>query len=343
MFSQLIGNISAKDFLGRLLTASRVPNALLFAGPEGVGKKQFAFELARSFVCSESKDDESCSRCSACQRVGIFDLPTSEKGDDYDEVFYSHSDVGLVIPYKRNLRVGAIRELEREANFLPYEARARIFIIDDADKMNDAASNALLKTLEEPPPTSHIILISSRPDSLLQTILSRCQVIRFAPVDAIEIQDFLTASEKLAPEDAELAARLSSGSVGRAVSMNVETFRVRRHLMLGVLQNAILRNDRAALLRTAEELSDAKNKDDFEDTLGILQTLIHDVWTIKLQTGLEKLVNSDVLAELQSLAEVANTSTLASWLDEIELVRENMLVNINKKIAADALFMKMTA
>ena len=168
----------------RLVANNRVPSALLFDGPEGVGKRQFALELARSLVCLTACGHEACGECTACSRVGTFSLPTSEKGDDYDRVFLSqHPDVGLVIPYKRNLRVGAIRELEREAYFRPYEAGTRVFIVDDADKMNDAASNALLKTLEEPPSTSHIILISSRADSLLATIRSRCQTIRFGPVE----------------------------------------------------------------------------------------------------------------------------------------------------------------
>src|SRR5260370_38093215 len=85
-------------------------------------------------------------------------------------------------PYKNIIRVKVMRELEPEANFRPFEGAARIFIVEDADTMNDQAANALLKTLEEPPPTSHLILTTSNPTALLPTIRSRCQSIRFAPI-----------------------------------------------------------------------------------------------------------------------------------------------------------------
>src|SRR5687767_11940107 len=181
MFADLTGNDTAKGQLKRLIAGGRVPNALLFAGPDCVGKKLFAVELARAFVCGEPVDSEGCGKCSACLRAGEILVPTAEKGEEYDRVFFGqHADVGMVAPFKRNLRVGSIRALEREANFRPYEAAVRFFIVNDADKMNDSAANALLKTLEEPPATTHIVLIASRPDSLLQTIRSRSQMIRFS-------------------------------------------------------------------------------------------------------------------------------------------------------------------
>ena len=135
MFEKLIGNDDTKVLLQKLAANARMPNAMLFAGPEGVGKKLFAFELARILLCKNG----GCGTCSICTRIGVFDIPKPEKGEDYDAVFLSdHPDVGMVLPYKRNLRVGAIRELEREAHFRPFEADKRIFIINDADKMNDS-------------------------------------------------------------------------------------------------------------------------------------------------------------------------------------------------------------
>src|SRR5207237_2754975 len=136
----------------------------------------------------------------------------------FEKVFFSeHSDIGVVIPYKNTILIDAVRDLEKEANFRPYEAKARIFIIDDAEKLNaskDNAANALLKTLEEPVATTYIFLISSRPDALLSTILSRCQTIRFAPIAAKEIENYLIETKKFSPEDAEILARISTGSIG---------------------------------------------------------------------------------------------------------------------------------
>lgn len=342
MFSKLIGNDNAKRSLKRLLANGRVPNSLLFAGDEGVGKRQFALQVAKAFVCKEPTDHEACGVCAACRRADVFVFPKSDKGDDFEQVFFSeHPDVGTVIPFKRNLRVNAIRDLEREANFRPYEAAARFFIIDDAHKMNDNAANALLKTLEEPPATSYIFLITSRPDSLLPTIRSRCQMMRFAPVETDEIERFLIDDRAFTHDEARLAARLARGSVGRAVSVDVAKFKANRERMMGVLRNAVETVDRAALLRISEELNDAKNKENFEENLDILESLIHDVWTLRMSGEDSRIVNTDLANDLSRIAENAVGLDLASWLGGIETMRENFAVNINRKIAADALFVTM--
>ena len=344
MFSLLIGNQPVKDLLARLLRNQRVPNSLLFAGPEGVGKKQFAIELARAFVCKQPVDDLACGECKACSRVALFNTPTSEKGEDYDSVsFGEHPDVGLVIPFKRNLRVGAIRVLEIEANYRPYEANARVFIVDDADKMNDAASNALLKTLEEPPGTTYLILVTSRPDALLSTIRSRCQTIRFAPVAEKEIEELLMNRRGFKPADAKLAARISNGSVGTAMTLDIDNYRTRRTFQLSVLEKAFVNPDRAALLRSAEQLNDAKNKDLYEENLAILESLIRDMWTLKNGVSTEAIKNVDEADELQNIAVQIENKRLEGALTDIELLRQSFQVNINRKSATDALFMKISA
>ena len=343
MFDRLIGNDHIKEILRRMIAKNRVPRSLLLAGLEGVGKRQFALELAKSFVCQNPQNGEACDKCVTCKRADVFTFPKPEdKKEEFEKVFFSGNiDVGTVIPCRNNILVNSIRELEREANFRPYEAGARIFIIDDADKMNDAASNALLKTLEEPAPTSYLFLISSRPDSLLQTIRSRCQTIRFAPVEAKNVEQFLLSTSKFSPDDAELVARLSAGSIGRALDFNLEKFRAQREAMLKVLQAVVGKPDHLALLRTGEEMNDAKNKDDYENYLEILQTLIHDLWSLKHGADEKTILNVDLKPPLKRLAENAEIKRPAQWLTEIENLREMLAVNVNRKIATDALFMQM--
>jgi DNA polymerase III subunit delta' len=339
----LVGNKQVKETLQRLIAAGRVPNALLFTGPEGVGKKQFAFELARSLVCTGRDDHAACGHCAACSRVGEFSIPTFEKGDDSKHVFFSqHPDVGMILPFRRNLNVDAIRALEREAYFRPYEAQARVFIIEDADKMNDAASNALLKTLEEPPATSHIILIASRADTLLPTIRSRCQTIRFAPIAVEEIEAYLIKTCGFSPEDAALAARVSGGSLSRASSMVPASFRTQRSAMLSVLKAAVADNKRE-LLVASEEMTDAKVKEEYEEKLGILEGLIHDLWLLRNGAGDAEILNMDMKPDLVPIAEAVESARLAGWLNEIEAMYESFIVNINRKIATDALFIEMAA
>ncbi len=324
------------------MSSGRVPNALLFAGDEGIGKRQFAIELAKAFVCIEPGQLEACGVCPACMRAGEIELPRSDKKDDYERVVFSkHLDIGVVIPFKRNVRVDAIRDLEREANFRPYEGRARVFIIDDADKMADPAANALLKTLEEPPPTSHIFLVTSRPDSLLPTIRSRCQMLRFVPVETASIVEYLQREKAFTPDEAGLAARLARGSIGRAIAIDVAQFRKRRDKMLSVVRGAVENGDIVTMLRTGEEMNDAKNKDTFEENIDILETLLYDIWTTAVNGNSTQIVNADLSDELGRLAGRAERSALPKWLAAIEAMRQSLAVNINRKIATDSLFVSM--
>ena len=342
MFDKFIGNNHIKKVLRRLLASRRVPNALLFAGEDGVGKKQFALELAKSFVCQNPKIGEACDVCAACRRAGNFTFPKSDDKDAFKRVIFSeHSDIGLVVPFNKNILVDAIRGLESEAFFRPFEAAARFFIIDDADKMNDSASNALLKTLEEPAPTSHIFLVSSRPDALLPTIRSRCQMLRFAPITFGEIENYLLKTKQFTPADAALLAKLSSGKLGRALETDLDKFRQQRGAMLKVLESILLNENRAELLRIAEDMNDAKNKNDFEARLDILQTLIHDIWAMRNNADEKIQINVDLARDLQKLTERADSRRLSAWLSEIETLREQLAVNLNRKIATDALFMQM--
>jgi DNA polymerase-3 subunit delta' len=342
MFTKLVGNEHVKRTLKHLLATGRVPNSLLFAGEDGVGKRQFALEVAKAFVCREPSGTDTCGICAACRRAGVFSFPKSDKGEDFDRVFFSeHPDVAMVIPFRRNIRIGSIRTLEHEANFRPFEAKARVFIVDEAEKMADPAANALLKTLEEPAPTTFIILITSKPDSLLPTIRSRCQTLRFAPVDTGAIETFLISERAFSHDEARLAARLSRGSIGRAVSADVGKFKVARDKMLAAITHVLENGDRTALLRIAEEMNDAKNKDNLEETLDTLQALIHDVWTVRTGADPDHVTNADLSDKIVRLAEEATNADLPGWLREIDMMRENFAVNINRKVATDALFVTM--
>ncbi len=343
MFDSLIGNERAKEGLRRMLRQGRVPGALLFAGEEGLGKKLFALELARAFNCTARVGVEACGVCAACVRTGKFQFPAEDDRDAHKKVIWSeHKDVGQVIPYSRAILVDAIRDLEYESNFRPFEGTARVFIVEEADKLNDAASNALLKTLEEPSPTTHIVLITSRPASLLPTIRSRAQVVRFAPLSAKEIEAFMVKSKRRSGEEAKLAAQLAGGRPGHAVEFNLDAYRARRDWALGVVEALTgFEADRARLLRSAEELSDAKHKEDFEPRLDVLETLIRDLWLSTLKAEGAPLVNQDLGERIARLGEGLAPKRPARWLSRVEELRTQLAVNINRRVASDALFLSM--
>jgi len=342
MFEELIGNDRVKTSLARLVEKDRIPHSLLFVGQNGLGKKRFAIEISKAFVCQKMNGYTPCGSCSACTRVTKFVFPTSGEKKDYEKVFFSeHPDIGMVISNKQTIYIGAIRKLELEANYRPYESKARVFIINEAEKMTPQASNALLKTLEEPAKTTYIFLISSRPTSLLSTIRSRCQTIRFAPIGKSEIESLLFNRHNYSSEDAKLVANLSGGSIGTALSIDLENYRESRKKMGEVLECIINRRGYSVLLKKAEEMNEAKDRDEYEKHLEILLSLIRDLFL--LGPGLESsnIVNTDIMSALRDLSKKAQTAKLLSWINEIEKLRRNLSFNLNRKIAADALFMKL--
>src|SRR5436190_13409841 len=270
MFAQLTGNNRVKDVLTRMLESGRLPGALLFVGEEGIGKKLFALEVARALNCRTPVGVEGCGVCGPCKRIVHFNYPTSSNTDDWIPIIWTdHRDVGMVVAPRRVLRVEQMRQIEGEANFRPFEGKARVFIVDEAERFNDASANALLKVLEEPPKTSHLILITARPAMLLPTILSRCQMIRFSPLTPDEITSHLVKND-IDAKTARLRARAAGGSMGRALSGDLVTFTSQRKAMLKVLNALVLSDDRAQLLRSAEQLNEAQYKDEFEERLDVL-------------------------------------------------------------------------
>ncbi|HJR06182.1 MAG TPA: DNA polymerase III subunit delta' [Pyrinomonadaceae bacterium] len=344
MFDRLVGNQRAQDTLRRMLAQRRVPGALLFAGEDGVGKKLFAVELAKALNCLTPVGIEACDKCSSCVRIIHFvDKPVDNSDDGKHIIWSEHRDVGLVKADKRVINVHQARDIDRETNFRPQEGKARVFIVDEAEKMNDAASNALLKTLEEPAATSHIILLTARPANLLTTIRSRCQTIRFAPLTTEEIENYLVRNKKRAGEEARLSAHLSRGRLGLALSFNLDAYREAREAMLSVLDALTsYQMDRVQLLRAAEGLSDAKRKDEFEPRLDVLETLIHDAWLLSLDTD-AKIVNEDIRERIARIGAALKSRHAADWMARIQELRGQLAVNINRRVATDALFLSMAS
>jgi DNA polymerase-3 subunit delta' len=344
MFDQLVGNDRIKELLIRTLESGRLPGALLFTGEEGVGKKLFALEIAKALNCRSPKAVEACGVCPPCERISRFNYPQSAESDDWKGIIWSdHPDVGMVVAPKRLLLVDQMRQIEREANFRPFEGKARVFLIEDADKLNDSSANALLKVLEEPPHTSHIVLLTSRPAMLLPTILSRCQMIRFAPVTTTEIQNYLVKNKLASPAEAAIRARVARGSLGRAIEEDFELFASQREAMLRVLNALAVTRGHEQLLKSSEDLNSAQQKDEYEARLDILESLIRDAWMLSLGAPSESVVNADLLPQLTKIGGQVESWKPARWISQIEELREQLVVNVNRKSATDALFLTMAA
>jgi DNA polymerase-3 subunit delta' len=196
----LIGQEHAIGVLRRAVAARRVPHAYLFEGPGGVGKRSAAYGLALALTCPD-QPGQGCGVCDSCRRI--------ESG--------LHPDVPLFAAENTQIVLEQAQTIVAMAQARPHEAAARVIIVDDADRLNVNAANGLLKTLEEPAPGTHIVLVTSAPDRLLPTIRSRTQRIRFRALPAEALVDLLVASHGIDPPRAAVAAALADGSAARAL------------------------------------------------------------------------------------------------------------------------------
>jgi DNA polymerase-3 subunit delta' len=195
LFAGIVGQQMAVSILERALEQGP-SHAYLFSGPSGVGKSEAALAFAAGLACP----DNGCGECGTCRRVteGV------------------HPDVEIVAPEGNFIRKEEITEVNLHAVYRPYEARAKVFIFLDAESLNAEAANAFLKTLEEPPPHVHFVLVTERPEQLPPTVVSRCQSVVFSPVSTSALTAYLEGRPGLSGATAALLARVSGGDLAHA-------------------------------------------------------------------------------------------------------------------------------
>ncbi len=318
-FSSLIGNERIKKLLGRLIGDGRLGQGLIFAGPRGVGKYQFALSLAQALNCERPAEGDACGRCAACQRISAAE----------------HLDVRTVTPDGQFIKIAQTRELSLEAQFRPYEGRHRVIIVDDADRLRIEASNSILKTLEEPPELSLIVLVTSKPYALLETIRSRCQRINFGPLSATELENYLLAAGR-PREKARLVARLARGSIGSAIGVDLDEYIEKRRLMMELAEALFVQRDTVRLIKAAEYLGKKIERDDFITHIDVLMTLLSDLFRLKVGGGAESIINLDVADRLSRAAESVTPESITAVVERLESVTLGMNRNLNRQIAMEA-------
>jgi DNA polymerase III subunit delta' len=265
---QLAGQSQAATILRRALAAGRIAHAYLFEGPAGVGKRSAAVGLAMALNCdaraeAEARGDSACGACDACRRI--------EAG--------LHPDVPTFAPDGTQIVIGQAQEIVALGQRRPHEARARVIIVDDADRLNANASNCLLKTLEEPLPGNHLILVTPAPDRLLGTILSRTQRVRFRAVSVETLRE-LGARRGIEPDHARVAAILANGSVARFVELVTNTEDDGARDAAAVLRVAARGRGISSILDAAAGLGDKDTKATLPGALALLARLYRDAVVI---------------------------------------------------------------
>ncbi len=254
-FKDILGHERQIEILKKSILSGRTAHAFLFAGPEGVGKMLTALAFAKALNCSYF-DGDSCGRCDDCSRI--------EAG--------THINVFTIAPEEGLIRIGAVRELQ---NALRYRAErgTKVAIVEGADRLKTEAANALLKTLEEPPQGSVIVLVTSSPADLLPTVVSRCQRINFHVLSEEVLKRLVMDVGGVGPEEAAVVARLAGGTMKRVPAyLDREALARREERVARIL--SISGTDRAELVDLAGELS---ADGDLENTLDYLKICIRDL------------------------------------------------------------------
>ena len=206
---QIRGHEPLLGHLSKSLRDGTYGHAYLVVGPAQAGKGTLAINIAQTLNCL-SPDDAPCGECIQCSRIASdqhADVQVIRVQRDADEA-----------PSRREIGIGDVREVQRKASLMPYEGKHRVFIFDGAEYMSEEASNALLKTLEEPPPQVMLILLTAREEALLPTIRSRCRRLELRPLPLAKVAEELAGAHPIGPEEAEKLARLSMGSLGWGLS-----------------------------------------------------------------------------------------------------------------------------
>ncbi|HZC66643.1 MAG TPA: hypothetical protein VE545_08715 [Candidatus Dormibacteraeota bacterium] len=357
-FSEFLGNPRIVQALRGTLRSERVPHALLFTGPRGVGKFTLARMFAQAANCEKLPDD-FCGECGPCQRISLLADPQAlleqglaERGESADAatveriplILQPHPDVWALVPdpvrlkapvARPMLRIGQLRAVQRAAYFQPM-LRRRVFILDGAETMRGDVANAFLKILEEPPGSATLILLAPNPYNLLSTILSRCMQFHFAPLPSADVEKILQERTDRKPAENRLAAALAEGSPGLAMEMDVEQTAQRRRDALRILERAAKGQDFSQLFAATAAL--AKDKEaSFDEQIAIFYGLLTDLLEVTAGIKSPALRNAALARELQSLGQSVDSAWVMRAIAGFDDLHFGSRRNLNKQLGLDAL------
>ena len=298
------------NFLINSLKNERLANAYLFIGPEGIGKSAVAKELAKILNC-QNKEFDSCLVCSSCRKIENYNHP--------DIHWIKKDDSGFI-------KIEDIRELENDIYLKPYEARKKVYIIEKAESMTEEANNALLKTLEEPPLDSLIILITSQPKRVFSTIASRCQKIYFSSFSNEALEEILSKEHGLNKTKSHFLARFSSGRLGKALKFKDIDILTMKNT---IIDNFVYRQDFNRFYTNFK----FDSKADVEEVLELSINWFRDILLVKIGFDDIKLINADRIKDLNSLKMKYSFGELFEIMELIMKINRLLRFNINLKIA----------
>ncbi len=326
-FDTIIGHDRPKQILKAVLRQEKLAHAYLFFGDDGIGKLLTAKMLAQAVNCDKllKNSSDACGQCWACNQVESA----------------VHPDVFYIAPDGEQIKIAQIREMQDYLVYRPLIGRYKIYIVDNADRMNLSAANSLLKTLEEPPDRSLIILISSRPRHLLPTIRSRCQGLRFAPLSLQEVQEAVEHRQQRSAAEARLVAGFSQGRLGLAFGIDPDDVREERDRIVKTVGiDSAMPGGILQVFHASESLAKG------ESPITALTWLAHwlrDILILQISNKPERVMNRDRLPDLTQASERCTPEAIISLLEGIEAMRQGLHRNLNAQLQMEVLLLKIHA
>jgi len=331
-FRDILGHEHVLGLLSQATERGTLPQSLIFAGPAGVGKHKTAVALAQLVNCQNRGGAhlDACGECASCKRIAR----------------RVHPDVQFLEPEESGtIKTDQIRGAIESAGYRPFEGRRRVVVIDQADAMVLNGQDALLKTLEEPPAASVFVLVTSTPDTLLPTVRSRCQRLRFGRLAPADVAAVLKEKHGYSEADAHAAASMSDGSIGRALEEGSASFVEARTAALELLQRAAANANPAARLQAAINMPGAtRGKADrtaLGQSLQALSSILRDLGALLSSADDRALANADLKTPLQALLRSYDRARVLSAFTSVDRALDALDRNASPKIVADWLALQI--
>ena len=332
-FHEIVGHRNVIARIAQAVARDSLPPSLLLTGPGGVGKRLLAEAIAQALNCGAPRRDASglvvdaCGGCSACGRIA--------RGIYPDVVVLAPGEGG-------SITVDQVRAAIEQVGYRPFEGRRRVIVVDDADLLLPPAQNALLKTLEEPPPRSQLVLVTARPDMLLDTVRSRCPRLRLGHLGVDEVAGILRRRPEIDELAARSAAAAAGGSAGRALQLASSGHEGIREAALGLLRSVSAARDARARLAGARDFAagrgskraPAADRRELRERLRMLATLLRDVAAVAAGAAVP-LANADLDGALRELAAAWSGARGPRAFAAVDVALDAVERNVSPKVVAD--------
>ncbi len=319
-FKEVMGHEKPIQLLQRAIAQEKVVHSYLFLGNEGIGKSLVALQFAKALNCLEGVNrTDGCDRCVSCKKID----------------HHLHPDVSLIEPEGQTLKVEQVREMMRALAFRPYEGRRRVLVLTAADRMAPHMSNTLLKTLEEPPLHTVIILLANSSRWILPTILSRCQSIRFNPLPSHLVSDWLMKEKGLEEKEAHLLASLSEGSPGKALEIKEEIAGIPRKDLLEWIGSTVLSMEE----KEGWIESFPSQRENLYLILEVTKTILRDLIVMKTSMEGSRVIHSDLMKDMEEIAGAWDLSSLLRRMEILHHTSQTIKGNANTRLSLEAMML----